>query len=254
MNESTPRYWEVFLEVFEALPRQGPGRRDCAARAFDLCRGLPPAPAVLDLGCGGGAQTLHLADLVSGNIVAVDRHVPFVERLRRTVAERGLSHRIWAIVADMEATGFPPESFDLIWSEGALYNLGIEKALRICRALLRNRGSLAFTDAVWRKEDPPPEVRALFEGYPGMGWASDVLAAIERSGFEPLGHYALPDEAWWDDFYTPMKKRLQVLRAKYSADREALSVLDRIDREPELHRKYSDYYAYEFFVARKECR
>ena len=184
MNEPTPRFWEVFFEVYEALPRQGPGNRACAARALGLCRDLPSSPAVLDLGCGVGGQTLHLAELTSGSIVALDSHAPSIERLGRTVAERGLSHRVRPMVGDMAHPDLPPESFDLIWSEGALYNIGIENALRICHGLLRPGGYLAFTDAVWRKENPPPEVKASFDlDYPTMGWTADVLAAIERCGF-----------------------------------------------------------------------
>ena len=252
MAELTPRFWEIFFEVYEALPRQGPGSRDCAARALGLCRDLPAAPAVLDLGCGVGGQTFHLAELTAGSIIAIDSHAPWIDQLSRAVADRGLSRRIRPMVGDMAHPTFPPESFDLIWSEGALYNIGIENALRVCRPLLRARGHIAFTDAVWRKKDPPPEVQASFDlDYPGMGWATDVLAAIERCGLELLGHFTLPDEAWWDDFYTPMQSRVQELRGKHAADNEALAVLDQIGREPELHRMYSEYYAYEFFVARR---
>jgi len=60
MTEPTPRFWDIFFELYEGLPRQGPGNRACAEKAFDLCRELPPVPAVLDLGCGVGGQTLHL--------------------------------------------------------------------------------------------------------------------------------------------------------------------------------------------------
>ncbi len=206
---------------------------------------------MLDLGCGVGGQTLHLADLTSGSIVALDSHAPNIERLRATVALRGLAERIQPRVGDMADPGLPPASFDLVWSEGALYNIGIEKALRVCRRLLRAGGYLAFTDAVWRKENPPPEVKASFEAdYPTMGRVADVLAAIENSGFSLIGHFTLPDEAWSDDFYTPMETRIEELRGKYRADDEALAALDRLGQEPEMHRRHSGYYAYEFFVAR----
>lgn len=251
MNDPSPRFWPIFFELYESLPRQGPGNRDCVARALVLCRDLPPAPAVLDLGCGVGGQTLHLANLISGSIVALDSHAPSIERLRATVDVRGLAERIQPTVGDMAEPGLPPASFDLVWSEGALYNIGIEKALRICRGLLRAGGYLAFTDAVWRKESPPPEVKASFEhDYPTMGRVPDVLAAIERSGFSIIGHFTLPDEAWWDDFYTPMEVRIEQLRGKYEDDDEALAVLDQLAQEPEMHRRRSGYYAYEFFVAR----
>jgi len=118
--------------------------------------------------------------------------------------------------------------------------------------LLRPGGYLAFTDAVWRKDDPPPEVRASFEqDYPTMGTATDVVTAIRLAGFECLGRFTLPDEAWWDDFYSPMERRITELRRKYGSDAEALAALDQLAREPEMHRKCSDYYAYEFFVARR---
>ena len=84
--------------VFEDLPRQGPGSKTCAAEALALCRELPESPSILDLGCGVGAQTLYLAELTSGVITAIDSHAPSIDRLRSTVAERGLSHRIAAVL------------------------------------------------------------------------------------------------------------------------------------------------------------
>ncbi|MCU0665406.1 MAG: class I SAM-dependent methyltransferase, partial [Myxococcota bacterium] len=224
MSDPAPRFWEIFFELFEGLPRQGPGNRACAAKALDLCRGLQSSPAVLDLGCGVGGQTLHLAELLPGAVItAIDSHTPSIERLRAMVAERGLSDRVRPMVGDMAKPEMVPASIDLVWSEGALYNLGIENALRICHGLLRPGGYLAFTDAVWRKENPPPEVKASFDlDYPTMSRVPDVLAAIDRSGFSLVDHFTLPDEAWWDDFYTPMERRIEVLRRKYADDAEAL--------------------------------
>jgi hypothetical protein len=60
----------------------------------------------------------------------------------------------------------------------------------------------------------------------------------------------LPDEAWWDDFYAPMERRIETLRSTYAGDIEALAALDEVAQEPEMHRRHSAYYAYEFFVAR----
>jgi SAM-dependent methyltransferase len=201
MNQPPPRFWPIFFELYESLPRQGPGNHDCAARALALCRDLPPTPAVLDLGCGVGGQTLHLTDLTSGSIVALDSHAPSIERLRATVAVRGLAERIQPMVGDMAKPRLQPASFE--------------------------------------------------NDYPAMGRVPDVLAAIERSGFSLISHFTLPDEAWWDDFYTPMAIRIEELRGKYRADDEALAVLDQLAQEPEMHRRHSGYYAYEFFVARR---
>ena len=42
MNQPGPRFWEIFFEVYESLPRQGPGNRARAAqrgRSEDLTKG-----------------------------------------------------------------------------------------------------------------------------------------------------------------------------------------------------------------------
>jgi hypothetical protein len=84
-----------------------------------------------------------------------------------------------------------------------------------------------------------------------MGTAADVARTIRLGGFELLGRFTLPDEAWWDDFYSPMEWRIMELRGKYGSDAEALAALDLLAQEPEMHRSHSDCYAYEFFVARR---
>lgn len=90
---------QIFFEVFEPLPRQGPGNLASTQRALACCAALPPSPHILDLGCGAGAQTLDLASLTSGHILAVESHPPLIERLRRAAGERDLSERIEATPA-----------------------------------------------------------------------------------------------------------------------------------------------------------
>jgi SAM-dependent methyltransferase len=252
MNEPTPRYWEVFFEVYEFLPRQGPGNRASAERALALCHDLPASPHVLDLGCGVGGQTLHLAECLDGSIVAIDNHAPSIARLTAALARRELLHRVSASVADMSNAELPTAGFDLVWSEGALYNLGLDHAFRLCHRLLRRGGYLAFTEPVWRRDGAPPEVKATFDlDYPAMGGTEEVLSALERSGFEVRDRFTLPEEAWWEDFYTPMERRIEALRRQHAADAEALAILDQLGQEPEMHRRHAEYYDYEFFVARR---
>ncbi len=48
-----------------------------------------------------------------------------------------------------------------------------------------------------------------------------------------------------------MERRIAELRRVYSSDDEVSAILDQIAEEPEMHRRHSDSYAYEFFVARR---
>jgi len=252
MNEVELLFQEIFFAVFESLPRQGPGSRACAERALSLCHELPPSPAVLDLGCGTGAQTLQLSELTGGSITAIDSHAPSIERLRARLMQRGLSDRVHTLVGDFASWPWKAGSFDLVWSEGALYNMGLANAVQMCKRILCERGYLAFTEPVWLEEDIPAALRESFESdYPTMGSVGDALAILERSGLTVEGHFPLPGEAWLDEFYVPMEKRLIELRRAYEGNTPVLAALDQIAREPQMHRHHSHCYAYEFFVARK---
>ncbi|MCL4817852.1 MAG: class I SAM-dependent methyltransferase [Vicinamibacteria bacterium] len=242
----------VFYEVFEALPRQGPGSRECTARALALCRGLPAAPRIVDFGGGAGAQTLDLAALTDGTIEAIDALASLVERLARVVAERGLTARVRPVVGDMAQPSFAPESVDLVWSEGAAYTIGIATALAAWQPLLRPGGHLAFSHVAWLRDDPPAELRAYWQReYPEIAAPEATIALAREAGFEVVGHFPLPAAAWWDDFYTPMEARVRDLRAVHAADAEALAVLDAIDEEIDMHRRFGEHYGYVFFVLRR---
>lgn len=250
MSTPDPSATDYFVALFESLPRQGPGSRECTARALAMCTHLPVEPEIVDLGCGAGAQTVDLAELTGGTVVAVDRHPPFRAVVDARAAVHGLSGRIRALTADMTETGLPSGSADLVWSEGALYNIGLATALPLCRGLLRPGGCLAFTEPVWRRADVPATVQEAFAEYPGMGTVADVLAALTAQEFEVVGHFTLPDAVWWEEFYTPMAARIAELREGDAWPAEAVPVLEMCQAEIDMFREHSDCYAYEFFVSR----
>ena len=148
---------EVFWEVMRGLPRQGVGSDTDTARALALCTDLPVAPRILDIGCGPGRQSLVLARATGGHVTAVDLHAPFLDELRANAASAGLSDRITTVQADMRELPFEAGTFDLIWSEGAAYAMGVAAALVAWRQLLRPGGYLGYSELVWTDADPPGE-------------------------------------------------------------------------------------------------
>lgn len=112
----TDNFWGYCQEIYEALPRQGPGDRESTERALRLLPPLAREQRILDIGCGSGAQTIDLARATRARIVAVDIHPPFVARPEKRAAEFGFGQRIRTRVGDMTALRFPDGSFDVLGS------------------------------------------------------------------------------------------------------------------------------------------
>jgi len=85
---------DIFFEIFDELPRQGPGTHKATQKAFRLTNLWSKAIQVLDIGCGTGAQTLTLAKLIKGKIIATDTHQPYLDQLSQKAKQENLSDKI----------------------------------------------------------------------------------------------------------------------------------------------------------------
>jgi ubiquinone/menaquinone biosynthesis C-methylase UbiE len=253
MSVENQRLFKIFLDVQRGLPRQGPGSDESTLKALSLCTGLPERPAVLDIGSGPGMQTVALAKaLADGHITAVDICQEYLDKLKERAKAAKVAERIDIFVRDMNALPFPPRSFDLIWAEGSAYIMGFEKALVAWKRLLKSGACLAVSELVWLKPNPPAEVAAFFSReYPAMSDAETIVSTIKISGYEPLGHFTLPDAAWWESYYTPLEAKLPSLYERYTGDEDALSIIEITRCEIEMRRRFGSWYGYEFFVGRR---
>ena len=242
---------QVFFELHTDLPREGPGNFETTHRAFSLLKMLPERPQILDIGCGPGMQTLDLAKLTKGTIVAVDNHQPYLDRLSENIDRLGLSDRVRVVNADMLDLPFPEQSFDVIWSEGAIYIMGFDRGLKTWRSLLKPGGYLAVSELTWLRSDPPEAVRTFWEQeYPAMRTIDANLEAIKAFGYATVDAFPLPEATWWDDYYRPLERKIAQLEQKYSTNREALQAIDLECQEIDTYRHYSEYYSYVFYVAK----
>ena len=85
---------EYFYELFEALPRGGPGDNKSTRKAFNTIPNPPEQPLILDIGCGPGVQTIELAKLSKGTIIALDNHQAFLNKLIKKAKEEQLLDHI----------------------------------------------------------------------------------------------------------------------------------------------------------------
>ena len=241
----------LFFELFSGLPRQGPGTAASTRRALRLVPSVGPRTRVLDIGCGTGAQTLVLALSSPSRIVAVDNHPPFIHILNREAQRLGVANRLEARVADMRRLDFADDSFNLIWCEGAIYNVGVKAGLRDWRRLLRPNGHLALTEVCWRKPDPPAECVAFWKReYPVIRDTAALLEAVDACGYRTVGHFPLPASAWWDDYYRPLQDNLTAFRKRHPDAPVAQELADQCQKEIDIWDACSEFYGYEFLVLR----
>lgn len=244
---------DFMYEIFDDLPRQGPGDDESTRKALSLVKNLPSNADILDVGCGCGKQTLELARNTKGKITAVDTYQYFLDRLKADAEKLGFQSRIETLNISMTVMNFAPFSFDLIWSEGAVYIMGFERGLWEWRRFLKPQSFIAVTEIVWLKENIPSDLKSYWEKkYPEMKTLNENLQVVKNLGYDLLGHFTLPKTCWLDNFYAPLEIRLKTLRQKYQDNIEALKVLDMNKKEADLYKKYSDYYGYEFFVMRDQ--
>jgi ubiquinone/menaquinone biosynthesis C-methylase UbiE len=241
--------WELFFEIHRDMPRQGPGDRQSTERAFRLMRDLPDNSKILDIGCGPGKQTIDLIRITDGTITAVDNHSPFLDQLQIQVQREGLWDRIEIVKGDMTDLHFHDGSFDVIWSEGAIFIIGFELGLKSWKRLLTPRGYMAVTELTRLKPDPPEEAKTFWEGsYPAMQDAETNIRAIEEAGYLTVDHFTLPDEAWWEDYYNPLQDRIEMLKGRDRDNADMLEMLEAEEMEMDFFKKYCGFYGYVFYV------
>ena len=243
---------KYFYELFEALPRCGPGGNEFTRRAFDAIPKRPQQPFILDIGCGPGVQTLELARISNGKIMALDNHQAFLDQLMKTARVEGLAEVIAAKNISMHDMDFDENAFDIIWSEGALYFMGFQNGLRRCRQLLKNNGYLAVTEVVYLSPEPPDTVTQFFKNeYPDIKDVKSNIGLIQNEGYNLISNFTLSESAWLDSYYVPMEEEISRLNNKYRGNKIALDVFASLKYELDVYRKYSKFYGYEFFVTQK---
>jgi SAM-dependent methyltransferase len=244
---------EVFWAAHDGLPRQAPGSASTTRLLLRLAGPLPPRPRILDIGCGTGTAGLLLAAETGGELVAVDTHQPFLDRLTADAEAAGLADRVRTLnapMADLPQDLTPPAGgADLIWAEGSAYIMGVDAALEAWRPLLAPGGALVLTDAGWTTPTPSAPAREFWDaGYPAMRDTAGSVAAMAAAGWTVVATYLLPDSDW-AGYYDPLAERLEELAGR-GADPAALA---EVAREIEIRRAYGAEYGYTGYVLRQRA-
>ena len=233
--------------------RQGPGSEVTFERALDLSGiDVEATLSIADIGCGTGSATMSLLQHTKANIVAVELLPAFLEKLRTYANEAGVDSRLTTVEADMSDLPFNDGQFDVIWSEGAIYNIGFEEGVKNWKRFLKHNGVLVASEITWLRSDVPEEVRSHWsQEYPEIDVASNKISILERYGYSPIGYFTLTPDCWLDEYYNPIKEGLSAFLKRNEKSAKAKEIVEAEKREYELYKKYQDYYSYGMYIARK---
>ena len=153
----------VIYDYFSNVERQGPGSQEITLKALSFIDGLTENSKVVDIGCGTGGQTMVLAQNIPCEITGVELWSDFINQFNQNAQNKNLHDRMKGIVGNMENLPFKEEYLDLIWSEGAIYNIGFKRGLNEWRKFLKQGGYIAVTENTWFTEERPIEIQEFWQ-------------------------------------------------------------------------------------------
>lgn len=245
---------ELIIDLHKHSERQGPGSENDTLKALNFMN-LPTDQSlkVADLGCGSGGQTITLARNLNAQITAVDLFPAFLNELTEKAQKLGLSNKILTLEKSIDDLPFSKSEFDVIWSEGAIYNIGFENGLKKWSEYLKPGGFLAVSEITWITPTRPKEIDAFWNAeYPEVDTASNKIKQLENNGYTLVGYFYLSENSWIETYYKPLQARFKnFLNRNHNSDL-AKKVVDDNQAEIDLYKKFKNYYSYGFYVARKD--
>lgn len=244
---------KLLIDFHENAKRQGPGSNEDTLKALsfinlDNTRQIK----VADIGCGSGGQTITLAQNLNAMITAVDLFPEFLKKLIQNAKSQGLDDKIVTLEASMEKLPFEKEEFDIVWSEGAIYNMGFENGIKNWKEFIKTGGYIALSEITWTTNTRPNEIEEHWKSeYPQIDTASNKIKVLEANGFSPVGYFTLPESSWTNNYYKPMEERFDEFLLKHNNSDEAQSIVEAEKYEISKFLTYKNYFSYGFYVAQK---
>lgn len=252
MENKQPSVIDLLIETHVGLERQGPGSPEMTRRALEFLDRLDQVSQAADLGCGSGGQTMVLAQYLKGTITGLDLFPDFIRVFNEQAQRRNVGDRVKGIVGSMDDLPFEKESLDLIWSEGAIDNIGFEKGLAHWHGCLKPDGYVAVTCPSWLTDEHPAAIEKFWsDAGSGLDSIGHNVEALQTCGYQFIASFALPEACWTDHYFIPREAALRRLEEKYGQSDAVKAFAEENRYEAQLYAKYKRHYGYVFYIGRK---
>jgi SAM-dependent methyltransferase len=244
--------FKLVCEYFSSIERQGPGSPEVTIKALSFIDNLTDNSIIADIGCGTGGQTMVMAQNAPGQITGIDLFPEFIDLFNRNAQKKNLNNRVHGIVGSMDNLPFKDEELDLIWSEGAIYNIGFERGINEWRKFLKPGGYIAVSEATWFTNDRPSEINDFWmDAYPEINTIPNKVAQLQNAGYVPVATFILPENCWTEHFYVLQVEAQRLFLEKYAGNKAAEGLVANERRELQLYQKYKEFYGYAFYIGKK---
>lgn len=245
---------ELLVDLHLEGARQGPGSAATTLKALDITDLKDKQNLqIADIGCGTGAASLLLAEHTHSRVTAIDLFPEFLDRLTIDAAQKRLVENITTRVMSMDDLKFKRQSLDLIWSEGAIYNIGFAKGARYWQEFLKPQGVLAVSEISWITNERPAEIEDYWQSfYPEIDTVDNKVKILEGLGYELISTFILPENCWEEEYYQPLEERYADFLERHQDEALAQELVAADKQEIAMYRKYKEYYSYAFFIVRKK--
>ncbi|HNX86565.1 MAG TPA: class I SAM-dependent methyltransferase [Bacteroidales bacterium] len=244
--------FNLICEYFSSIERQGPGSPEVTVKALGFIDHLAGDSKIADIGCGTGGQTMVLAEHTTGHITGIDLFPVFIDLFNQNVRRNNFQKRVSGIVGSMENLPFQNEALDLIWSEGAIYNIGFKRGLKEWKQFLKPGGYLAVTEASWFTDERPDEITAFWrDAYPEIDTIPNKIWIMQKTGYIPVASFILPENCWTEHFYDHQTEAQKKFLDKYKGNQTAEELVANQRHEAQLYARYKAFYGYVFYIGKK---
>ena len=235
-------YFDVQAEL--GITKHAGGLRATEA-LIESCR-LGRETRVLDVGCGVGTTTCHIARKLGCPTVGVDISPRMIERATERIRRKGLADRVELRVADAQDLPFEDGAFDAVLSESVTaFAADKQAAVREYARVVRPGGYVGLSETTWLTTETPRRVIDFVDRSIGgvrpltsEGWQSLLATAglreiagsarkitlLAQIGQEIRGLDPLDAARAWSRLLTLVATRSVYRRAIRGMVRDALSI------------------------------